>query len=88
LEAREIHYKAASNAASLSKLRYDRGVTSYLEVLENERSEFEAQLVLTQTYQELLGSYVSLYKSLGGGWLTAEEEQEYQAEQENNNKQN
>jgi multidrug efflux system outer membrane protein len=88
LEAREIHYKAASNAARLSKLRYDRGVTSYLEVLENERSEFEAQLVLTQTYQELLGSYVSLYKSLGGGWLTAEEEQEYQAEQENNNKQN
>ena len=76
LDAREIHFKAAANAAKLSKLRYDKGVTSYLEVLENERSAFEAELVLTQTYQELLSSYVGLYKALGGGWLSREEEQQ------------
>jgi len=74
LEARKVHYKAAANAAKLSNLRYDKGVTSYLEVLENERSAFEAELVLTETYQELLNSYVSLYKALGGGWLNTAEQ--------------
>jgi multidrug efflux system outer membrane protein len=84
LEARKILFAATSNAAELSRLRYDKGVTSYLEVLENERSAFEAELSLTQTYQQLLSSYVGLYKSLGGGWLSQEEEQarlEAQAEQ-------
>lgn len=80
LEAREVHYNAAANAAKLSSLRYDKGVTSYLEVLENERSAFEAELVLTETFQELLNSYVSLYKSLGGGWLSPEEEENAQVE--------
>jgi len=82
LDARQIHFKAAENAAKLSALRYDKGVTSYLEVLENERSAFEAELVLTETYQELLNSYVSLYKALGGGWLNADEEKAIQTEQE------
>lgn len=81
LEAREIHYTAAANAAKLSGLRYDKGVTSYLEVLENERSAFEAELVLTETYQELLNSYVSLYKALGGGWLSQEEERQAESEE-------
>lgn len=74
LKAREIHFKATANAAKLSALRYDKGVTSYLEVLENERSAFEAELKLTEINQELLNSYVELYKSLGGGWLNTEEE--------------
>lgn len=80
LDARKTHYTAAENAAKLSALRYDKGVTSYLEVLENERSAFEAELVMTETYQKLLNSYVSLYKALGGGWLSQEEEQQAQAE--------
>lgn len=75
LTAREILFKAVDNAARLSVLRYDKGVTSYLEVLENERSSFEAELALTQTKQELLNSYVTLYKALGGGWLSPQEEQ-------------
>lgn len=82
LEAREIHYKAAENAAKLSGLRYDKGVTSYLEVLENERSAFEAELVLTETYQNLLNSYIGLYKALGGGWLSPEEEKKALEEKE------
>lgn len=82
LKAREIHFTSTANAAKLSALRYDKGVTSYLEVLENERSAFEAELKLTEINQELLNSYVSLYKSLGGGWLNSEEEKAYQDAQE------
>jgi len=81
LEARKIYFIALDNAAQLSALRYDKGVSSYLEVLETERSAFEAELRLSQSEQELLNSYVGLYKALGGGWLSAEEEQEAQNEQ-------
>lgn len=77
LEARKIHFLAYENASKLSTLRYDKGVTSYLEVLENERSAFESELIMTEVNQLLLNSYVDLYKALGGGWLNVEEEQAY-----------
>jgi multidrug efflux system outer membrane protein len=64
---------AAENAASLSKMRYDKGVTSYLEVLETERQLFSAGLELSEVKQEYLNAYVKLYKALGGGWLSKEE---------------
>ena len=73
LVAREQQYASASNAQRLSQARYDRGVTSYLEVLESERASFEAQLSYSQVYQEYLNSYVDLYRALGGGWITKEE---------------
>jgi len=59
----------------LSAERYDKGQTSYLEVLESERQAFDAQLAFTQTRRELLDAYIALYKALGGGWLSVDEEQ-------------
>jgi multidrug efflux system outer membrane protein len=69
---------AAENANRLSKLRYDQGFSSYLEVLDSERALFSAQLDLSQATQEYYNSYVRLYKALGGGWITEEEEAEYE----------
>jgi multidrug efflux system outer membrane protein len=69
----ERQYEAAKNAAALSKMRYDKGVTSYLEVLETERQYFSVGLELSQVRQEYLNAYVRLYKALGGGWLSEEE---------------
>jgi multidrug efflux system outer membrane protein len=66
--ARENQEKAAASAAMLSRARYDGGVTSYLEVLESERSLFRAELLASSTHREQLVSYVTLYKALGGGW--------------------
>lgn len=63
--------KAAKNANILSKKRYDRGVASYLEVLDTERSLFDAELKLSKLKQQYLNAYVKLYKALGGGWITA-----------------
>lgn len=77
LMANENKYKAASNASSLSRQRYYQGVTSYLEVIENQRQEFEAQLSYAENYQRLLSAYINLYKSLGGGWVTADELEKY-----------
>lgn len=64
---------AAENAYMLSKARYDEGLTSYLEVLDSERTLFEASLNESATYQARLNSYVYLYKALGGGWISKEE---------------
>ena len=68
--ARKAHFTAADNAQELSKLRYDKGVTSYLEVLESQRQAFEAELNLYKTQQEFLNSYILLYKAVGGGWIS------------------
>jgi multidrug efflux system outer membrane protein len=73
ISAVERKLKAAENAAALSKMRYDKGVTSYLEVLETERTLFDVGLELSELKQQFLNTYVKLYKALGGGWLTKSE---------------
>lgn len=73
MQARRDHVAAAQNAQFLSGERYDKGVTSYLEIIESQRQAFEAQLNLSQTTQQLFNAYVKLYKALGGGWLSEEE---------------
>ena len=79
--ARQKQMKAAANAAMLSKARYDGGVTSYLEVLDSERSQFNAQLSASETYQQYLSAYINLYKVLGGGWLSEEDMNQAQSQQ-------
>jgi multidrug efflux system outer membrane protein len=64
---------AALNANKLSKLRYDKGATSYLEVLDTERTLFSVGLELSELQQQYRNAYVRLYKALGGGWLSEEE---------------
>ncbi len=70
-EARVRQVAAARGAARLSRARYDNGVTSYLEVLDAERSLFNAELDASQTLRQQLGAIVLLYKALGGGWSEA-----------------
>jgi len=66
----ERKFKAAENADRLSKMRYDKGVTSYLEVLDAERTLFDVGLEYSELKQQFYNAYVRLYKALGGGWLT------------------
>jgi multidrug efflux system outer membrane protein len=67
--------QAAKNANKLSRERYNQGVSSYLEVLETERRLFATELTQSETRQLFLNAYVNLYKSLGGGWVTAADRQ-------------
>jgi multidrug efflux system outer membrane protein len=59
---------AAQQAANLSEIRYRGGVTSYLEVLTNETTYFNAELNLAQARLNERLSLVQLYNALGGGW--------------------
>jgi multidrug efflux system outer membrane protein len=66
--ARNRQAVSARSASKLSRARYDGGVTSYLEVLESDRSMFRAELAESEVRREQLVSVVELYKALGGGW--------------------
>lgn len=58
----------------LARLRYEGGYTSYIEVLDAERSLFNAQLSYTQTNGVVYASVVALYEAMGGGWVVNAEE--------------
>lgn len=64
----ESQTKTAIESEELSNIRYNEGSTTYLEVLEQQRQSFSAQLELLSTKLNLLNSYILLYKALGGGW--------------------
>jgi multidrug efflux system outer membrane protein len=66
--ARNKQVIAARKNLELSNARYYNGYVSYLEVLEIERSLFDAELSLSQLTQNQLSSMIQLYKALGGGW--------------------
>jgi multidrug efflux system outer membrane protein len=70
LAAVDRQQKAAKNANDLSKERYDKGVASYLEVLDTERTLFSAELQQSDLQQRYRNAYVNLYKALGGGWIS------------------
>ncbi|HXC24931.1 MAG TPA: efflux transporter outer membrane subunit [Gemmatimonadaceae bacterium] len=68
LVAQTTQAQALQTAFSLAQRRYASGISSYLEVLDAQRSLFTAQLTLVQTERQYLSATVELYKALGGGW--------------------
>jgi multidrug efflux system outer membrane protein len=69
LEALGRQVAALKEYARLAQMRFDEGYTSYLEVLDANRSLFNAELIQAQTKAVLFRSFVSLYKAMGGGWV-------------------
>ena len=69
LAAQRRQVEALGRYAHLARLRYDNGYTSYIEVLDAERSLFQSQLQLSQTQGQLFVALINLYKALGGGWV-------------------
>jgi len=57
-----------AESVRLSIMRYRGGTTTYLEVLDGQRSLFLAEITLAQARGAEYQSLVQLYKSLGGGW--------------------
>ena len=69
LDAQMKQVEALATYARLARLRYENGYTSYIEVLDAERSLFSGQLTYAQTQDLLLRALVNLYKAMGGGWV-------------------
>jgi len=65
---RERRVAATRRALSLATLRYERGLSTQLDVLDAQRQLFIAELDLASTTRDQLTAVVQLYKALGGGW--------------------
>lgn len=59
---------AARRAADLSRIRYDAGAVSYLEVVDTERSALDAERALARLRGQRLVAAATLVRALGGGW--------------------
>jgi len=68
LTAQQTEAQALARAYALAVERYQNGVSSYLEVLDAQRSLYNAQLTLVSQERQYLGATVRLYKALGGSW--------------------
>ena len=69
LHAQRRQVEALRQYAATAHLRYDNGYTSYIEVLDAERSLFNVQLQYTQTQQAEFQAMINLYLAMGGGWV-------------------
>jgi outer membrane protein, multidrug efflux system len=68
MAAQESLITATGKRYTLSQARYEKGVDSYLNVLDAQRSLYSAQQGLIGTRLTRLVNLVTLYKVLGGGW--------------------
>ncbi|STQ91050.1 efflux transporter outer membrane subunit [Iodobacter fluviatilis] len=66
--AQQLQLDSLSRQLKLATLRYDNGFSGYLEVLDAQRSLFQAQLNLAAAQRDQLNATVDLYKAMGGGW--------------------
>lgn len=67
-DLRNEQMKLATKASQLAWVRYDGGMTSYLEVLDLQSSQFSAELKASEAFKQELTSLINLYEALGGGW--------------------
>jgi multidrug efflux system outer membrane protein len=58
----------ATQALRLATLRYERGYSAYLEVLDAQRTLNDSELALIRNRQAYLSYTVDLMNALGGGW--------------------
>jgi outer membrane protein, multidrug efflux system len=63
-----LYAAAAIDATRLANLRFEGGVTSYLEVLISDTQAYSAEIGLTQAVLTERLALVQLYKATGGGW--------------------
>jgi multidrug efflux system outer membrane protein len=55
--------------ARLSRLRFDRGVSGYLEVLVAENELFAADLASVSLLADRYAQVINVYQAMGGGWV-------------------
>ena len=66
----ELYERASFDSVRLAVERYENGYTSYLEVLDAQTREYQAQTDVAQGHLNERLSLVQLYLALGGGWQT------------------
>ncbi|MGH7703401.1 MAG: efflux transporter outer membrane subunit [Gemmatimonadales bacterium] len=60
--------QSSERAAELARLRFTEGVADFLQVLDAERTQLDAQAQLAQARTDAATAYAALFKALGGRW--------------------
>ena len=66
--ALEAALASARDTRNLSKERFDKGLTNYLDVVDSDRTVLQVRLALSQVEAQQLITFAALAKALGGGW--------------------
>jgi outer membrane protein TolC len=69
LVAQQQRVDSLREFARLARLRFDKGVAGYLDVLVAENELFAAELAATGTLAERYAQLVAVYRAVGGGWV-------------------
>jgi len=75
-DAQGKRVEAERKVLELSEMRYRGGVAAYLEVLDAQRSLFNAEIDEVSSVSGEVTSLIQLYKALGGGWPAQSEDEE------------
>jgi outer membrane protein TolC len=60
--------QVAQETLRIAQNRYRNGYSSYLDVLDAQRTLFSVQTSVVEVKNNLLLAQIDLYKALGGGW--------------------
>lgn len=63
--------QSSNEAARLSRLRFDNGADSFLQLIDAERDRATARAARAQADAAVASAQISLFKALGGGWQEA-----------------
>ncbi|MDD9244613.1 efflux transporter outer membrane subunit [Enterobacter soli] len=67
----QAQQNVAQETLRIAQNRYNNGYSSYLDVLDAQRTLFSVQTSVVQVKNNLLLAQIDLYKALGGGWVSA-----------------
>jgi multidrug efflux system outer membrane protein len=69
VQAQQQRVESLREFARLARLRFDKGVAGYLDVLVAENELFAAELAATVTLADRYAQLVAVYRAVGGGWV-------------------
>jgi multidrug efflux system outer membrane protein len=58
--------RESKRAADIARLRYREGVVDFLELLDAERTQLQAEDAVAQSEEDVYVAVIALYKALGG----------------------
>jgi multidrug efflux system outer membrane protein len=58
--------RESKRAADIARLRYREGVVDFLELLDAERTQLQAEDAVAESEQDVYVAVIALYKTLGG----------------------
>lgn len=64
--------RSSKQAANLAQQRFDQGISDFLDVLDAERTQLQAEDTLAQSEIAAALDLITIYKALGGGWQVVE----------------